>query len=80
MNQNGGPQGPSQAPELITLSITLNPATKKVAISIPKDLGQAYLLARQLLDAIVNLALNPEPERKVKTLDELGVHPGRRLS
>lgn len=54
------------------LTIALDRDTGKVSASMPKDLAVAYAMLRAGLDMVMKQALNPEPERKVKTLDEFG--------
>lgn len=57
------------------LSITMTPMGTKmnVSVSMPEQLDRAYVLWKMLGDAIFTSALNPEPDRMVKTPDELGM-------
>lgn len=63
----------------LTMGIVYDPSTGSVKLSIPKDIAQAYVLMKMLMDGIFQQAMSPEPERQVKTLDELGVRRDLRV-
>lgn len=63
----------------VTVSVTLDRSTGKVSMRGPKDKAAAYALLKAGLDMLVGNLMNPGPERKVKTLDELGVSVDRRV-
>lgn len=68
--------GNGQTKKLVA-SVEYNPQTQEVHYSMPEEISHAYVLAKMLMDGVMQRALNPEAERKVKTLDELGVNPLR---
>lgn len=66
------------AHQKITLTLTLDPETNQIRMSAPESLEVAYSMLRSGLDMTFKRAANPGAERKVKTLDELGMSPGSR--
>lgn len=65
----------------ITVTLTLDRKTGKLRMQAPKDLGATYQLLRAGLDLVMDKAMKTGqgPERKVKTLDEMGLSATRRL-
>lgn len=64
----------------LTMTIAFNTDTNEVSVSFPNDPMKAYALLKLLQDAVFAQARKPaEPERAVKTLDEMGMNPGLRI-
>ncbi len=71
----------------ITMSITISPqpgGKMDVSVAIPEDLAQAWVIWKMLGDSIMGEAIKNgtgvvEPQRQVKTLDEMGMRLGTRL-
>lgn len=78
------PENEEQKPDGITkplkMAVVYDLNTGSVQVSIPKDIGHAYVLLKMLMDAVFKSAMNPEPDRMVKTPDELGMRRGTRIA
>lgn len=70
MTTNGKPQP-------LKLVIVADPETGHIKMSAPTDHATTYGMLRAATDMVVNRMLKPEPERKVKTLDEVGIRSRR---
>ena len=79
MAENGGQEPTDEVTKPLHMGIVYDMTTGTVKLSIPKDIAQAYVLMKMLMDGIFQQAMNPEPDRQVKTLDELGMNPRARL-
>lgn len=75
MNDNGKP-----SPTTFEIAITFDRETGKLTLSAPEDHRVAFGMLQRATAMVFQQATTPEPERKVKTLDELGMRSGPRLA
>lgn len=57
----------------------LDPKKMDINVSMPKNVAEAYVLLKVLMDAVFQTAMQRGEQRMVKTPDELGVKPHLRL-